>query len=174
MVTSTESPDPRPRLVVARTTLTRAVTAATCAGQKETGGVLVGFRADADVYVTDAIVVPADVATRVRYVTSEANREAALATFRAQHPHEDIGYVGTWHSHLAWSRASPTDLRTLRSEAADAPDLVAMLIVTKSRRGWRSVAYIGHRERTFEHRRGHRALRNAPWSTPVEVVIVDS
>lgn len=163
-----------PRLLIARTALARATAAATAAGRNETGGVLIGFRAASDVYVTNALVVPADTATGTRYVSTEASRDAALARFRQKHPDDRLGYVGTWHSHLGTFKASPTDKRTLRSEAADAPDLVAMLIVMETRRGWRTDAYIGHHHRSLEHRRMCRILRRDPWVTPAPVIEVDT
>jgi proteasome lid subunit RPN8/RPN11 len=164
----------RPRLLVARSALAQATDAAAAAGRTETGGVLLGFRAGSDVWVTDALVVPADVATGTRYVSTETARDAAIARFQQKHPHDKIGYVGTWHSHPGASRASPIDKRTLRSEAADAPDLVAMLIVLRSRRGWQTEAYIGHHHRTMEYRRRHRIIRRDPWITPARVISVDS
>jgi hypothetical protein len=171
-MTAAHVPGTRPRLLIARTALARATAAATTADRTETGGVLVGFRAASDVYVTDALVVGTDTATGTRYVSTEASRNAALARFREKHPDNRIGYVGTWHSHLGTSKASPTDKRTLRSEAADAPDLVAMLIVMKTQRGWQTDAYIGHHQRTMEHRRMFRIFRRDPWVTPAPVVEV--
>lgn len=168
------APGTKPRLLIARTALARATAAATTAGPAETGGVLIGFRAASDVYVTNALVVPSDTATGTRYVSREASRDAALSRFREKHPDDRLGYVGTWHSHLGTSKASPTDKRTLRSEAADAPDLVAMLIVMKTRRGWRTDAYIGHHHRSMEHRRMFRILRRDPWVTPVPLIEVDT
>lgn len=173
-MTAAHAPGARPRLLIARSALAQATAAATTAGRTETGGVLIGFRAGSDVYVTNALVVPADTATGTRYVSTEASRDAALARFREKHPDDRIGYVGTWHSHLGTSKSSPTDKRTLRSEAADAPDLVAMLIVLKTRRGWRTDAYIGHHHRTMEHRRMFRILRRDPCVKPAPVIEVET
>ncbi len=173
-MTAAHAPGTRPRLLIARTALAQATAAIKAAGRTETGGVLIGFRAASDVYVTDALVVPADTATGTRYVSTEASRGAALARFRERHPDDRLGYVGTWHSHLGTSRASPTDKRTLRSEAADAPDLVAMLIVMDTPCGWRTDAFIGHHHRSMEHRRMVRILRRDPWVTPAPVIAVDA
>ncbi len=173
-MTAAHSPGTKPRLLIARTALARATTAATTAGRTETGGVLIGFRAASDVYVTNALVVPADAASGTRYVSTEASRDAALARFREKHPDDRLGYVGTWHSHLGTSKASSTDKRSLRSEAADAPDLVAMLILMETGRGWGTDAYIGHHHRSMEHRRTFRILRRDPWVTPAPVIEVDT
>lgn len=171
---TTRDPGGRPRLLVAQTALTRATDAATAAGPTESGGVLIGFRADQDVYVTDAVIVPAESAAGTRYVSTAAERDAAVAQFQRRHPDPRIGYVGTWHSHPGAARASPTDKRTLRSEATEAPDLVAMLVLMNSRRGWQTDAYIGHHHRLYEYRRARRILRRDPWVTPASVVLVDS
>ena len=173
-MTAADAPTAKPRLLIARTALARATTAASTAGRNEIGGVLVGFRAAADVYVTHTLVVQADNANRTRYVSTAEARDAALAEFRHKHSDDTIGYVGTWHSHLGASKASPTDKRTLRAEAADAPDLVAMLIVLKTRSGWRADAYVGHHHRSMEHRRTFRILRRDPWVTPTPVIEVDT
>lgn len=172
--TTARDPGERQRLLVAQSALTRVTEAATAARRTESGGVLIGFRADANVYVTDAIVVPAASATGTRYVSTAAERDAAIARFQERRPDPRIGYVGTWHSHPEASRASPTDKRTLRSEAADAPDLVAMLILMNSRRGWQTDAYIGHHTRSYEYRRARRILRRDPWVTPASVIVIDS
>lgn len=169
-----EAPTAKPRLLIARTALALGTSAATQAGRNETGGVLIGFRAATDVYVTHLLVVLADTATGTRYVTSADARDTALVAFLAKHPDDTIGYVGTWHSHPGASKASRTDKRTLRTEAVDAPDLVGMLTLLKTRPGWQADGHIAHHHRTMEHRRTLRILRRDPWVTPAEIVEVDA
>lgn len=169
-------PDPagRPRLLIAAPALRWAINAATSASPRETGGVLLGFRSGSDVCVTNLLEVPAAVATHTRYASDEADRNAAIEQFKAtQVPDEQIGYVGTWHSHPGASKASPRDRRTLREEAATAPDLVSMLVVYRAHRRWQHDGYVGHHTKTLEHRRRYRMLRHEPWATPAEVIAVD-
>ena len=150
--------------------------ATSCAGSaepRETGGVLLGFRSGRDVYVTDVVEVRGEVATNNRYVSTENDRNDAIASFlgRAGNEHP-VGYVGTWHSHPGNTKASPIDKRTLRAEAVDAPDLVAMVVLFASGEGWCPDGYVAHHHRTMEHRRRHRFLRRDPWVTPAVVVLL--
>lgn len=134
---------------------------------------LLGFRSGADVYVTDAIEVEGEIATNMRYVSMEDARDAAIGAFLervgSDHP---VGYVGTWHSHPGSSKASPTDKRTLRTEAANAPDLVVMVVLFQTRAGWYPDGFVAHHHKTMEYRRSHRLLRRDPWVTPALVVAV--
>jgi integrative and conjugative element protein (TIGR02256 family) len=165
----------RSRVLLARPALKRATEAAELADPKETGGVLMGFRSGDDVCVTHLLEVPAVVATTTRYACDEAARNAAIKAFQAgPSPDPRVGYVGTWHSHPGTSRTSRTDHKTLRDEALHAPDLVAMLVVLRSRSGeWRLDGHIGHHEKVLEHRRGRRVFRHAPRVTPVDLELCD-
>jgi integrative and conjugative element protein (TIGR02256 family) len=165
-------PGPRPRLLVAAPALRRATTAGTNATPNETGGVLLGFRSGNDVCVTDLIEVAAAAVTHTRYASDETDRNAAIDAFLATSNDDRVGYVGTWHSHPGSSKASPRDRRTLRDEAAQAPDLVAMLILYRTQAGWRHHGYVGHHHKRLEHRRRYRILRHDPWVTPAAVVTV--
>lgn len=164
-------PTGRPRLLIAAPALRRAITAAIAASPREAGGVLLGFRSGSDVCITNLLEVAAAVATHTRYASEEADRNAAIEQFTAKQVRdEQIGYVGTWHCHPGASKASPRDRRTLREEAATASDLVGMLVLYRTRRGWQHDGYVGHHHKTLEHRRRHRILRHEPWVTPAEVV----
>ena len=161
-----------PRILLAEPALL-AATAAANSSRRETGGVLLGFRAGNDVCVTDLVEVRAAAATATRYASTEADRNAAIASFQNTQPSESpIGYVGTWHSHLGTSKASPIDRRTLRTEATDAPDLIAMLLLLKTRGSWLPEGYVAHHIKMLEHRRTHRIFRREPWVTPAQVVMV--
>jgi hypothetical protein len=167
----------RSRILLARSALQRATEAAQRAESVETGGVLMGFRSGNDVCATHLLVVPASFATATRYASDEAARNAAINAFETGHsPDARVGYVGTWHSHLGASKASPTDRRTLRDEARHAPDLVAMLVILPARGGGGDSqldGHIGHHEKILEYRRGHRVFRHDPWVTPVEIQLCD-
>lgn len=164
-------PVQHPRILLSEPALKHTMACADRTGRHETGGVLLGFRSGSDVFVTDAVEVPAEIATSVRYVSTEEARNVAIASFLdrvgSDHP---VGYVGTWHSHPGNSKASPTDKRTLRAEAADAPDLVVMLVLFLGGERWRLDGFVAHHHKTLEYRRPHRLLRRDPWVTPASVV----
>jgi proteasome lid subunit RPN8/RPN11 len=160
------------RIFLARASLERGTRAAASADPRETGGVLLGFRGGDDVYVTDLLPVRATVASRTRFVSSQVDRDAAIESYQSHLPGDSVvGYVGTWHSHVADSAASGIDRRTFHAEAARAPDLVAMVILRKADESWCVDGLVGHHERRLDFRRMPRVRRRQPWVTPAQVVL---
>jgi hypothetical protein len=69
---------------------------------RETGGLLLGFRVARDVHVVDVLEIRDPAATRTRFTLLEKRREDVLIKYLTELPLDSpIGYVGTWHSHLA-------------------------------------------------------------------------
>lgn len=146
------------RLVLAKSALAAAERAATSRLPRETGGILLGVRADSDVYVADVVEVADDQSTGSRFVLREAAREEALARYLSDVPPDcPFGYVGTWHSHPALAAGSSRDTRTLRHEARTAQDLVAMLILMSAPNGvWLVEGAVGYRKRAIARHAGRR------------------
>lgn len=140
------------------------------APDRETGGVLFGVRAGRDVCVIDVAEVPPARASRTWFETTEAARNQAIERFLKRECHDSpIGYVGTWHSHLGGVGASGVDLATLRMEALDAPDLIAMVVAVQ-RNGVRQLdGYIGHHRRVIDWHQRRRV--RVPWTARVVVNI---
>ena len=97
---------------------------------RETGGILLGWRHSAGVFVSDFIEVPDQQSTRHTYM-----RKHTLATERLETATRDlpkgspVGYVGEWHTHSRLQGPSRTDRRELRRISRDRPASVALLIV---------------------------------------------
>jgi integrative and conjugative element protein (TIGR02256 family) len=129
--------------VIGRDALRTVERRASRSPHRETGGLLLGFRAGTDVHVADVIEVRDPSATRTRFTLSEKKREAALARYLDGLDRDSpLGYVGTWHSHPANAGPSWTDRQTFRIETVTAPDTVAMLVIARSRDGWVSYALL--------------------------------
>jgi proteasome lid subunit RPN8/RPN11 len=148
------------RLVIAKSALAAAERAASSRLPRETGGILLGVRADSDVYVADVVEVADDQSTGSRFVLREAAREEALARYRSYVPPDcPFGYVGTWHSHPVLAAGSSRDTRTLRHEAKTAQDLVAMLILMSASDGvWLVEGAVGYRKRIIARHAGRRQV----------------
>ncbi|WP_416972255.1 SAVED domain-containing protein [Streptomyces sp. 4F14] len=96
---------------------------------RETGGILLGYREDANVAVTYALVVDGQGASTRRYVRDDVKANALLAEFLAQRADDDpTGYVGEWHSHPAPSGPSSTDVAAMRATAREHDGPVALLV----------------------------------------------
>lgn len=145
-------------LIIAWPALAAALQATSSRLPRETGGILLGIRAGADVYVADVAEVADDQSTGRRFVLREAAREKALARYRSDVPSDcPFGYVGTWHSHPALAAGSSRDAQTLRREARAAHDLIAMLILMRAPDGtWRTDGAVGYRKRVIAHGPGRR------------------
>lgn len=95
----------------------------------EAGGVLLGYREDANVVVTHALVVDGHGAATNRYVRDEVSANMLLAEFLAQRADDDpTGYIGEWHSHPAPSGPSPIDVAAMRATARTSDGPVALLV----------------------------------------------
>ncbi|MGV9560237.1 Mov34/MPN/PAD-1 family protein [Streptomyces sp. NPDC003522] len=96
---------------------------------RETGGILLGYREDANVVVTHALVVDGQEASTHRYVRDDVTANACLAAFLAQRAGDDpTGYVGEWHSHPAPSGPSPTDVAAMQATAREHDGPLALLV----------------------------------------------
>ncbi len=98
----------------------------------------------------------------------------AIATFISERPVCAPRFLGVASKGSAEVLRKHNPFRTLRCEAVDSADLVAMPIVIETRRGWQTDAYIGHHHRTMEHRRTARILRCSSWVAPAPVIEVDT
>lgn len=95
----------------------------------ETGGILLGYRADNGIVVTDLLVVPSPSATRHRYTRDDVEANALLKDWFVRHPDEPlIGYVGEWHSHTGIGPASGLDLESARATARAADGPIALVV----------------------------------------------
>lgn len=134
----------RPHLVIASHALVKAEADADRATAAEAGGVLIGFRIDNAVHVEEILTVNDNQATRTKFVLRSRTRDATIEDFRASLPSDSpLGYVGTWHSHLADAGPSTTDRLTFQKEVFSASDAVAMLILAKTTGGWRHRCLVG-------------------------------
>lgn len=146
------------RMIMAQSALSAARGAASGRIPRETGGILIGFRVGADVYVADALEVTDNKSTYCRFVLRRDARETALKQYLNGAPPEcPFGYVGSWHSHPADVGASGRDIKTLRQEVREAPDIVAIIILRYIADGsWTAEGAIGLRASAFRHNRGRR------------------
>jgi proteasome lid subunit RPN8/RPN11 len=162
-------------LVIAKPTLAAAERTASSRLPRETGGILLGVRADSDVYVADVVEVADDQSTGSRFVLREAAREEALARYLSDVPPDcPIGYVGTWHSHPALAAGSSQDTRTLRHEAKTAQDLVAMLILMSAPNGvWLVEGAVGYHKRVIARHAG-RGQAKRPLVAKADVILPPS
>ena len=110
---------------------------------RETGGVLIGIRADEGLHVLDVLEIRDAQATGIRYVLRKQAADAALAAYFADVPGDSpVGYVGLWHTHLACAKPCLIDRGTIRREAAAFSGPVALLVMARCGGGWRPFAYL--------------------------------
>jgi len=118
----------RPEIVVAEAVLASMTDAGLAALPLETGGVLAGFRAGDQIFVTRAFTLTDAASTRRSYIRREAGAQTWLTDVLAAGP-PVVGYVGEWHTHPADEPPSPTDRSSLRDAARASRDLVALLVL---------------------------------------------
>ncbi|MFD3456982.1 Mov34/MPN/PAD-1 family protein [Streptomyces sp. NPDC058691] len=95
----------------------------------ETGGLLLGYREDANVLVTHALVIDGEGASTHRYVRDDVRANALLAAFLTQRADDDpTGYVGEWHSHPVPSGPSQTDVAAMHATAQTSDGPIALLV----------------------------------------------
>jgi integrative and conjugative element protein (TIGR02256 family) len=124
--------------------LRRAERHARLSRTREVGGVLIGFRAGEDVHVEDVVPVDDASSTGTRFRLRSGPREEAIANYLSRRPKGSmLGYVGTWHSHLADVGPSLTDRRTFHRELWSARDVVALVVVARFDGGWHPYALAG-------------------------------
>lgn len=117
---------------VAYSALEAAEAAARNATPDETGGILLGWRTDGTIYISDALLVPDDQAGSFSYQRSHAAAQAVLDAYIAHRSDPNIGYVGEWHTHPLPLPPSPIDIRSLRLAARGLTDPIALLVIALS------------------------------------------
>jgi len=106
-----------------------AVSSARLGHPNEVGGILVGYRKDSALVVTDTISVPNE-PTPYGYRRDHATAETALAGYLAVVPEfSPAGYVGEWHSHPTRRSASLQDLTELSEIAEIGQEVVGLLVL---------------------------------------------
>jgi proteasome lid subunit RPN8/RPN11 len=128
----------RPRLWLRESAAADVTRAAGAAHPVEIGGVLLGvYVAGRRPWVVQAVVVPSQNATHGSYELPAGARPAAVDS--ARRIDTRMGYLGDWHSHPADVGPSATDVRTMKTLAADdalCPHPV-LVIARRTRRGYR-------------------------------------
>lgn len=100
----------------------------------ETGGILLGYREDANIVVTHALVIDAPGASASQYVRDDVKANELLGVFLAQRASGDpTGYIGEWHSHPAHSGPSPADITAMQATATANDGPIALLVHAPSR-----------------------------------------
>ncbi len=100
----------------------------------EAGGILLGYREDADIVVTHALLVDGKSASTNRYVRDDVKANELLHAFLNQRATDDpTGYVGEWHSHPAPCGPSSTDITAMRATARSSDAPIALLVHIPSR-----------------------------------------
>jgi integrative and conjugative element protein (TIGR02256 family) len=100
----------------------------------EAGGVLLGYREDANIIVTHALVVDGQSASTNRYVRDDVKANKLLHAFLNGRASDDpTGYVGEWHSHPAPSGPSSTDIAAMRATARSSDGPIVLLVHIPSR-----------------------------------------
>lgn len=99
----------------------------------ETGGILLGYREDANIIITHALVVNDQEASSDKYVRDDVKANGLLHEFLVQRAGDDpIGYIGEWHSHPAPARPSVTDVSAIRATAKISDGPIALLVYALS------------------------------------------
>lgn len=105
------------------------ITAASQRTEKETGGILLGWRHSTGIYVCEAIEIPDRRATRTEYMRRHGPATESLEHFLATLPERSpIGYVGEWHTHLAPQGPSRTDRKQLKRISQHLGDDLALVV----------------------------------------------
>lgn len=105
----------------------------------EIGGLLIGWVGRGVVYVDQALTIPPAATAPAGYVRVRERAADELLTALADEPADSPrGYVGEWHSHPANVGPSGTDIRSMRSIAAESTTPVVLIVARYSRDGtWR-------------------------------------
>ena len=113
---------------------------------KETGGILIGYRTDRAIVVTEIAEVPDPNATASTYNRDQRVAQQLLDERLACDPQTSaLGYVGEWHSHPCDLTASPTDRSTLRRNALADGDSIALIVTRRTTQGWDEFGYVSGR-----------------------------
>lgn len=96
---------------------------------REIGGILLGYRENNAIVVTQALVVEGQGATTHRYVRDDIRADQLLQEFLEERADDDpMGYVGEWHSHPSPSGPSAIDHAAMRATAKIASNPIALLV----------------------------------------------
>jgi len=95
----------------------------------ETGGILIGWRDNGNVIITDALVVADDQADRTNYHRREARGAEVLNRYLSSASNALAGYVGEWHTHPEPSPPSATDLASIAAAASQTDAPVAIVVL---------------------------------------------
>lgn len=115
-------------ILMARSAFDAAVADGTAALPKETGGILLGFRAPDLIVVTRTITVTDPHSSRHGYLRRYRRATAKMALGRGTAP-PVVGYVGEWHTHPVDVGPSLTDRRALGATARLAEGPVALVVL---------------------------------------------
>ncbi|RAX44912.1 hypothetical protein DQ354_12430 [Arthrobacter sp. AQ5-06] len=95
----------------------------------ESGGILLGYREDQNIVVTNALTVQSATATTYKYIRDDIVANRKLREFLSTRSSEDpVGYVGEWHSHPKPSGPSATDIKAIKSTAKASGGSVALVV----------------------------------------------
>ena len=118
------------RIVIDPSAWLPATTAAAQQPERETGGVLLGWRHGTGVCVSEFIEVPDHRSTRSSYLRSDTAATQRLQDILGGLPEgSPEGYVGEWHTHLAPQGPSRTDRSHLKKISRIRRDGVALIVL---------------------------------------------
>lgn len=100
----------------------------------EAGGILLGYRENANIIVTHALAVDGESTSTNRYVRDDVKANELLLAFLNERASDDpTGYVGEWHSHPVPCGPSSRDIAAMRATARSCDGPIALLIHIPSR-----------------------------------------
>lgn len=121
------------RIVVSAVAWTTLLTAASRDRLHETGGILLGWRGDGDLYVSSVTEVPDREVHRASYRRRYWEAEGALRQALAELPPDSpVGYVGEWHTHPAPVGPSCSDRRELKRFSKASGGRIGMIVCAYS------------------------------------------
>jgi len=128
----------RSRLLIGAAPLAHLIADSLASHPMETGGVLLGWRAQNAVRIVRALTVPSPDRGPARYLRSKAAAETAIEAALADENDPLVGYVGEWHSHPRISASSVQDRREMQSLSALAEFPLALIVAAITKRGMRT------------------------------------
>lgn len=119
------------QIVVEPACWTTITDSASLQAERETGGILLGWRHSSGVYVSDAVEVPDRRAGRSQYVRRHGLASESLNRFLDTLPAQSpVGYVGEWHTHPAPQGPSRIDRRRLKGISRHLHDDIALIVAS--------------------------------------------
>mgnify|MGYP001385160856 CR=1 FL=1 len=102
----------------------------------EIGGLLIGWVGHGVVHIDQALTIPPAATAPAGYVRVRERAAVELTAALADEPADSPrGYVGEWHSHPANVGPSGTDIRSMRSIAADSATPIVLVVARYSADG---------------------------------------